>query len=318
MEVARPRGLVDRIDDLFEAVGYYLVDRAVFRREVDDLVGIQIIVLAVLLFDEIIHVHEEFGRGAGARQHRRDDEDHVDEAAAEGFEVGRPRRVAAHRQRTAQQPRIHRYGGAVVGHGRLVVLVDEVVVEQIHISVRQLLAVHGFETVGQQAAVEADEVLLGQLADERGYVLVLDIGVGVVLRAAGGVRRIAVVYQKVEFLAVVALLGVLLAVEHVALGHGVVTLGHERDLDLILNLLDAHAVRDVHAAEDLRQVLVGGVAAHGQERLSDCALDLLDRKRSALAVALDDVNLRNTHIVKFFIRYEAVPRHVPERYAVAR
>ena len=295
LEVARAGGLVDRVDDLLEAVGDDLVDRAAFGREVDDAVGVQVVVLAVLLFDEVVHVHEELGRGARAREHRRDDEDHVDEAAAERLEVGRARRVAADRERAAEQPRVHRDRGAVVGHRRLVVLVDEVVAQQVEVLVGQLLAVHLADAVGEQAAVEPDEVLFGQLADECGDVLVLDVGVGVVFRSRCRVLRIAVVDQEVELFAVLAVFGVFLAVEHVALGHGEVVLGHEGHLDLVLDLLDAHAVGDVHAAQDGRQVVVGGVAAHREECLADRAFDLFHRERLALAVAFDDLEFRDAH-----------------------
>ena len=141
----------------------------------------------------------------------------------------------------------------------------------------------------------SDEVLLGQLADERGDVLVLDVGVGVVLRARRGVRGVAVVGQEAQLLALLALLGVLLAVEHVALRHGEVALGHEGYLHLVLNLLDGHAVGDVHAAQHGREVVVRGVTPDRKEGLAHGPLDLLDGERLAFAVALDDVKFRNTH-----------------------
>lgn len=79
-------------------------------------------------------------------------------------------------------------------HRRLVVLVDEVLLEQVQVFVRQFLAVHLLDAVGQQAAVQADEVCW-QLADQRGDVLIFDVGVGVVLRAGRRVRGVAVVDQ---------------------------------------------------------------------------------------------------------------------------
>ena len=48
----------------------------------------------------------------------------------------------------------------------------------------------------EQAAVEAYEVRLGQLADEGCDVLVLHIGIGVVLRACGGVYRLSVLGEE--------------------------------------------------------------------------------------------------------------------------
>ena len=54
------------------------------------------------------------------------------------------------------------------------------------------LAVHLLDTVGKQPAVQADEVRLGQLADERSDVLVLHVGISVVLRTGGSVHRLTV------------------------------------------------------------------------------------------------------------------------------
>ena len=299
LEVAGSGGLVDRVDDLLEAVGDDLVYCAAFLRQVDYLVGTSVIVLAVLLLDKIVHVHQELGRGARAAQHARNDEDHIDETAAERLEVCRARRVAADRERAVQQPRIHRDRGAVVGHRGLVVLVYEMVVEQVEIFVRQLLAVHLLDAVGKQAAVQADEVLLRQLAYERSDILVFDIGIGVVLAARGGVRGVAVVYEELELLAVLAVLGMLLTVEHVALGHGEITLGHERHLDLILYLLDVHAVRDVHAAQHRDEILVGSIAPDGEKGLAHGPFDLFDGEDLALPVTLDDVEFRCSHITVF-------------------
>ena len=77
-------------------------------------------------------------------------------------------------------------------------------VEQTQVFVRQLLAVHLLDAVGQQTAVQADEVPLREFADQRGDVLVLDVGVGVVFRSRCRVLRIAVVDQEVELFAVLA------------------------------------------------------------------------------------------------------------------
>ena len=295
LEVACAGGLVDRVDHLFEAVGDDLVDRAAVAREVDHLVGAPVVVLAELLRDEVVHVHQEFGGGAGAREHRRDDEDHVDEAAAEGFEIGRPRRVAADRGRAAQQPRIHRDRGAVVGQRRLVVLVDEMAVEQFEVTVGDFFAVHLLQPVGQQAAVETDEVLLGQLADERGDVLVLDVGVGVVFRAGGGVLGLAVVHQELQLVAHFAVFGMFLPVDDVGFGHLVVAFGHQRRLDLVLNLFDGRAVRDADASQNLGEHLVGGETPDREEGFGDGRTDLVDRETLAFAVALGDENFGTAH-----------------------
>ena len=96
LEVTRTRRLVDRVDDLLKAVGDDLVDGAALLRQVDHLVRTKVVILAVLLLDEVVHVHQELGRGACAAQHARHDEDHVDKASAERLEVCRALRVAAY------------------------------------------------------------------------------------------------------------------------------------------------------------------------------------------------------------------------------
>ena len=184
------------------------------------------------------------------------------------------------------------------------------VVEQIEIFVRQLLAVHLLDAVRQQTAVQTYEVLLRQLTDKRGDVLVLDVGIGVVLAARSGIRGIAIVDQELQLLAILTILSVLLAIEHIALGHGEVTLRHERDLHLILYLLDAHAVRDVHAAQHRDQILVGGISPDRKKGLAYGTLDLLDGEDLALAVALDDVKFRCTHSVYVLVRIYVLIRKV--------
>ncbi len=161
--------------------------------------------------------------------------------------------------------------------------------------VGQLLAVHLLDAVGQQTPVEPDEVLLGKLADEGGDVLVLDVGIGVVLRSGGGIRSIAVRSEEIELLARLPILGMLLPVEDVALGHGETALGHQSHLHLVLDLLDGHAVGNMDAAQDSRQIVVGGITADGEESLAHGSFDLLDRKRLAFPVALDDSEFGNSH-----------------------
>ena len=124
-------------------------------------------------------------------------------------------------------------------------------VEQFEVTVGDFFAVHLLQPVGQQAAVETDEVLLGQLADERGDVLVLDVGVGVVFRAGGGVLGLAVVHQELQLVAHFAVFGMFLPVDDVGFGHLVVAFGHQRRLDLVLNLFDGRAVRDADASQNL-------------------------------------------------------------------
>ena len=286
--VARAGGLVEGVDNLLEAVGDDLVHRLLAQREVDHAVGLLPVVLSVVLLDEVVEVHQELGRGAGAAQHGGDHEDHVDESAAVALEVGGGRGVASDGGGAAQQPGVHGDGGAVVGEGGLVVLVDEMVRQQVDVAVGQLLAVHALDTVGQQAAVEADEAALGQLADKRGDVLVLHVGVGVVFGACGGVGGVDIVGQEAQFLHRLAVLGVLLAVEDEALGHVVVAFLHEGHLDLVLDFLDGDAVVDVESCEDFRQPAQVDGLAQGVERLDDGVHNLVQREAFSLPVAFGD------------------------------
>ncbi len=172
--------------------------------------------------------------------------------------------------------------------------------QQLHVFVRKLLAVELLDAVGQQATVQPDEVLFGQFADERRDVFVLDVGIRIVFRAGRRIRGVAVVDQKIEFFAVFAVFGVLLPVEHVAFRYGEVVFGHKRHLDLVLNLLDAHAVRDADAAQHGHQIVVCGVGADRKKRLADGVFDFVDRERLAFPVALDDAHFRDAHSLSVF------------------
>jgi len=168
-------------------------------------------------------------------------------------------------------------------------------VEQFEVTVGDFFAVHLLQPVGQQAAVETDEVLLGQLADERGDILVLDVGVGVVFRAGGGVLGLAVVHQELQLVAHFAVFGMFLPVDDVGFGHLVVAFGHQRRLDLVLNLFDGRAVRDADASQNLGEHLVGGETPDREEGFGDGRTDLVDRETLAFAVALGDENFGTAH-----------------------
>ena len=72
--------------------------------------------------------------------------------------------------------------------------------EQRDISVGQFFAVHLFNAVAQHAAIETNVVTLGQFADERGDVLFLHIGVGIVFASRSGIGSGAIGDEEVEFL----------------------------------------------------------------------------------------------------------------------
>ncbi len=168
-------------------------------------------------------------------------------------------------------------------------------VEQLEVAVGKFLAVHLADAVGEQAAVQADEAGLGELADQGGDVLLLDVGVGVVLAAGGRVGGRAVVDQEIQTVAHLTVFGVVLPVEHVGFRHGEVALAHERDLHLVLDFFHMHPVGDVDAAEDVGQGFFGRKAAGGEESFADRILDLFKRERGTLAVPFDDVKVSIFH-----------------------
>ena len=250
LEVSRARGLVDGVDYLLEAVGDDLVDGAGAEREVGLLAGALVVVRAIFLFEEVAHIHQELRRGAGAGKHARNDEYHVYEAAAERFEVRGRGGVAADALRAAEQPRVHRDRGAVVGEARLVVLIYIMVLEEIDVAVGGFLAVEGFNLVAKQTAVQADKALLGEFADERGDVLVLHVGVGVVLGAGGGVGRVAIVDEEAELVGRFAVVLMALTVEHESFCGLEVAFRHQCHLHLVLYVLHAHAVAEAQVVGD--------------------------------------------------------------------
>ena len=111
------------------------------------------VVLAILLADKVVHVHQELRCGAGTAQHGADHEHHVDETAGKRLQVGRCRRVTANGHGAADEPRIHGDGSTVVGQRSLVVRIYKVVGQLVNVFIGQLLAVHLFDAVGQQATV---------------------------------------------------------------------------------------------------------------------------------------------------------------------
>ena len=196
------------------------------------------------------HIHQELRRGAGAGKHARHDEHHVYEAAAERFEVRGRGGVAADALRTAEQPRVHRDRGAVVGEARLVVLIYIMVLEEIDVAVGGFLAVEGFNLVAKQTAVQADKALLGEFADERGDVLVLYVGVGVVLGAGGGIGRVAIVDEEAELVGRFAVVLMALTVEHESFCGLEMAFRHQCHLHLVLYVLHAHAVAEAQVVGD--------------------------------------------------------------------
>ena len=181
LEIACAGGLVDGIDDLLEAVSDHLVDGAVAAGAVHDFIGAEVIVFAIFFLKEVAHVHEKLHCGDGAAEHGADDEHHIDESTAEGFQIGGRCGITANGFRAVEQPRVHGDGSTIVGQRGFVVLIDIMVVEQVEIAVGRFFAIHLFELVAEQTAVQTDKIAFGDFADEGGEVFVLDICVRIEL-----------------------------------------------------------------------------------------------------------------------------------------
>ena len=151
-------GLVQCVDNLLKIVSDDLVDRALLQTEVSLIVWALPIVQAILLADEVVHVHQELGCCAGATKHRADHEHHVDESASKRLQVGGGCRVTTDAGRTTDKPGVHRDRCTIVRQRCLIIFINEVVSQLVNIFVGQFFAVHLFNTVGKQTAVQTDKV----------------------------------------------------------------------------------------------------------------------------------------------------------------
>ena len=88
------------------------------------------------------------------------------------------------------------------------------VCQLVNVLVSQLLAIHLLDAVGEQTAVQTDEVRLGQLANQRGDVLVLHIRIGVILRTGRCIHTLTVVAQELQLRQRLTVLHVCLTVQH--------------------------------------------------------------------------------------------------------
>ena len=156
--VAGTCGLVQGVDNLLEVVGDNLVDATFLQGEVGLLVGMLPVVLAVLITNEVVHIHQELRRSASTSEHRADHEHHVDETAGKRLQVGRRGRVAANGGGATDEPGVHGDGCTVVGQRGLVVLIYKVVSQQVDILVGQLLVIHLLDALSKQTTVQTDEV----------------------------------------------------------------------------------------------------------------------------------------------------------------
>ena len=262
LEISCTGRLVDGVDHLLEAVRDYLVYCPLSGGKVHHLFGMQVVVLAIFLTNKVVHVHQEFRCGTSATQHGRYNKHHIDKTTAERFQISGCRRVTSHRHGTSYQPGIHGDTGAIVGKTGFIVFIDKVVIQQLQITVGYLLAIHIFEAVRQQTTIQADEVRFGKLAYQSSHILIFHIGIGIILTAGGRIGSITIVQQETEFVAHLAVLQMLLPVKHKRLCHGIVVLGHQSHLYLILYIFHTGSVADAHTAENIGDDILGSKTAH--------------------------------------------------------
>ena len=95
LEIAGCCRLVERIDDLLKMVGNYLVNGALACGHIHDIIGMLVVVIAVVLTDEIVHVSDKFRRRNSASKLGCNGKAEVDELPAEGIEIMRGTGAAA-------------------------------------------------------------------------------------------------------------------------------------------------------------------------------------------------------------------------------
>jgi len=143
--------------------------------------------------------------------------------------------------------------------------------------------------------VQADEALLGNLADEGGDILVFHIGIGVKLRSRGGVGGVAVVDEEAQLVGRLAVVLMALAVEHEGFGGLEMTLAHQGYFHLVLDVFNAHAVAEFQVVDDVLKAIGVDGDVDGGEGLEDGSLDLVEGELLGGAVTLGDKEGIETH-----------------------
>ena len=169
------------------------------------------------------------------------------------------------------------------------------VLKKINVSVGRFLSIHFLYPVAEQAAVQAYEALLGQLAYEGGNVFVLHVGIGVELRAGGRIGGIAVINEKAQLVGRFAVVLMALTVNHESLGGLEMTVGHEGHLHLILYVLHTHAVAKAQVVHNVLQRNAVHRFGHRGESLENGALYLFKRKSLCSPIALGDEKIVCAH-----------------------
>ena len=174
--------------------------------------------------------------------------------------------------------------------------------EEVDIFLGQLLPVHLLDAVDEQTAVQADESLLRQFADEGRDVLVFDVGIGVKLGAGGGVLGNAVVRKELHLFKCLAVFGMLLAVDDEAFCYFVEAFFHQCRLHLVLDVLYFDVVLNVQIGEDFRHGSQVGRFVDTLKCLENGIHDLVEGEPFLRPVAFGNCEVLYFHCFAFVFR----------------
>ena len=122
-------------------------------------------------------------------------------------------------------------------------------IQQVQITVGYFFAVHIFQAVYQQAAVEADKIRFGEFAYQCGDILVLHIGVGIVFAAGSRIGSVAIIEKKFELVPYFPVFQMFLAIQHICLGNAVIMLCNQGDFHLVLDFFYICPVTDTDTTQ---------------------------------------------------------------------
>ena len=174
--------------------------------------------------------------------------------------------------------------------------------EEVDIFVSHLFAIHLFDAVDKQAAVQPDESLLRQFADERSDVLVFDIGIGVKFRPCGSILCYTIVGEELHLLECLTVFCVLLAVDDETLCHLIETLLHQCCFHLVLYVFHLDVILDVQVGDDLRHCPQIGRLVDTLECLEDGIHYLVEGEPFLRPVTLGDCEVLYFHCLAFIFR----------------
>ena len=189
--------------DLLEIVVDNLGKRTLLYVVLDYGIELVEVVVAVVLADEVIEIHQELRSCYGTHELGRYRVDQIDELAAERLQVGRRNGYAAQLAETGHEEWVHRDGDAVwvTRSTALVMFVEGMLLYVLEVLGCQLPVIKGLDLVLHDEAVLLDVVLLIELLSEGYDILPRDIGVGVELRAGSGIRSLDIIVDEVPLLA---------------------------------------------------------------------------------------------------------------------